>query len=332
MIRAFSWALAPLGVLYGSGVLLRRWAYDRGLLSVVQPPAFTVSVGGLEAGGSGKTPVAGLLLGAFAMAQRSPGLLSRGYGRKTTGLVVRQRGGLADPGILGDEPAMLVAAGHDVPVAACERRSVGAQALVDAGCQTLVLDDGFAHRALGRDVEIVVLNGEAPFGSGHYLPWGSLREPPSSLRRAQVVWLHYRRNADTRRPAWFEQWCPQAVLVVSRAVVDSDNNLKGARAVAAAGIARPAEFRSSLENAGVEVCELVSFADHHVYTAKDVERLRQRQRHHNATVTIVTAKDAVKLAPMWEGSDLWVVASSVQLVQGTADLADALKVAPSVFE
>ncbi len=326
---------APLASLYGAGVLLRRFAYDRGLVAVSLPPVFTVSVGGLEAGGSGKTPVAGLLLAALERAGRKPGLLTRGYGRKSSGLVYRAPGELVDPASIGDEPAMLVDAGLDVPVVACARRAEGAGRLVEVGCTSLVLDDAFAHRAQGRDLDIVVLRAEEPFGNGHLLPWGSLREPPSSLRRAHVVWLHHRTGVSIMgpHPGTVQRFSPEATRVSSEAVAHGPFDaggeavdMTGARVVAAAGIARPADFFRSVEAGGGDVACRMSFSDHHDYTAADVATIARAAERSKADAVVVTPKDAVKLRPLWSGVPLWVLGTRVIVRRGVRDLAARLGV------
>ncbi len=324
----FGPALAPLSAPFALAVLTRRWLYDRGLLAAARPPLFTLSVGGLEVGGTGKTPVTAWVLGILREAGRRPGLLTRGYGRKERGLVVRAVGEEASPARLGDEPAMLVQEGLDVPVAACADRRVGAAALVQAGCDTLVLDDGFSHRRLGRHLDIVVLRGEAPLGdNGHLMPWGSLREPPSSLRRAQVVWLHHRASAAVEPAAALRAHLGSAVIVLSEArpgpardLLGKDVALAGRPVLAAAGIARPRELAASLERCGAEVRELVALADHHAYGPDDVQRLGRRAAALGAEAVVVTPKDRVKLAPLWRGPPLYVLGTAVHVVAGEAAL------------
>ena len=317
--------LAPLAPLYGAAVLLRRWSYDRGLAASVRPAVTTIAVGGLEAGGSGKTPVTGLVLRALLAAGRRPGLLTRGYGRRTTALAVRLPGGPASPEELGDEPAMLVASGLDVAVAACGRRSAGAAALVGR-VDTLVLDDGFQHRALARDLDIVVLRGEAPFGTGHLLPWGTLREPPSSLARAGVVWLHFRGEPQLEPPVWLARLAPRADLVISVAEPEGDlDAVRGARVVAAAGIARPADLAEALSALGAEVAALRALRDHHAFDTADARALADLVQGANAAALVVTPKDAIKLVPHWSAPPpLWVVGTRPRIVRGAEALAARL--------
>ncbi len=329
---------APLAGVFAIAALLRRWLYDRGWIAAGRASVPTISVGGLEVGGTGKTPVAGVVLSALLAAGRRPGLLSRGYGRGTQGLVLRAPGEPALPEAIGDEPAMLVREGRDVWVAACERRLVGARRLAELGCDVLVLDDGFSHRALARDLEIVVLRGEAPLGNGHLLPWGTLREPASSLRRAHVVWVHHREGQAAEPPAVLKAAAPQALMVVSesvgagaRGVSGEPVALAGRRVLAAAGVARPHEIRRALERQGAIVLGLEAFADHHAFTSADAARLRGLVASQGAEALVVTAKDAVKLAPVWSGPPLWVLGSALRLVSGAEALAARLEVPASTL-
>ena len=151
------WVAATLAGLYGLVVCVRRWLYDRGFLASYRAPLWVISVGGLEAGGTGKTPVAGWLLRALLDAQKHPGLLTRGYKRSSVGLSIRVLNTPPDPDTLGDEAAMLVASGLNIPVAACAKRKDAVVPMIQEGCDCLVLDDGFSHRSLVRDCDIVVL-------------------------------------------------------------------------------------------------------------------------------------------------------------------------------
>jgi tetraacyldisaccharide 4'-kinase len=318
---------APLAALYGLGVLARRFSYNRGLRSVFSPSVLTISIGSLEAGGTGKTPVAALVLSLLVASGKKPGLLTRGYRRQSRGLSVRLAGEAADPDRIGDEPAMVVDQGLDVPVAACSRREIGAQALIAVGCDALVLDDGFAHRALARQLDVVVLRGEQPFGNGHLLPWGTLREPATSLRRAHVVWLHYGANACLERPSWWDRTCPQAAWIVSEAKdgpvhtpAGVEVSLAGERVVAAAGIARPESFWASLRRQNADVCAFLALGDHHRYTRDDVAKIEKIMTCRHASALVVTAKDAVKLKRLWQAGPLLVAETEVQLRLGKDQL------------
>jgi tetraacyldisaccharide 4'-kinase len=227
---------------------------------------------------------------------------------------------------------MVVAGGLDVPVAAAARRLEGARALVGEGaCDTLVLDDGFAHRALKRDLDIVVLRGERPLGSGHLLPWGSLREPRSGLRRAGVLWFHHKGEGAADVPAWVQAEFPETPVVVSRARPTAPRDLDGAeapllgeRALVVTGIAHPAPFEAAVRRAGAEVVGVKFFRDHHAFDHADVEALLALQATEGASQIVVTPKDAIKLKHLWPDHPLTVLGTQVEVLEGEELLAQKI--------
>ena len=316
---------APLAWAFGAAAHARRYAYDRNLLHSEHAGVFTISVGGLEAGGTGKTPVAGWFLAACRDAGFAPGLLTRGYGRGTTELALAD-GVSARADAVGDEPAML-AHEHGVPVAAVARRIEGARALVQRGCDALVLDDGFSHRKLRRDLDVVVLRAEAPLADGRLLPAGPLRESAKGLQRADVVWLHARSSG--QHPTLGVALADDVLRVHSEdaeaACTDGQGapmNLRGARIVAACGIARPEGFAATLKRAGADVAELRAFPDHHRYSAADIAQLGEAVTKHGAVALVVTAKDAVKLSGVTGA--LWTVRVGMRIVDGEQALRERL--------
>lgn len=332
--RGLAWAWSTLACAYGQGVALRTWAYARGWFRIQPPPCWTLSVGGLEVGGSGKTPVTAWLLAHLLAAGHRPGLLTRGYGRRSRGLRLRRPGTAALAADLGDEPAMLVAGGLDVAIVACGDRRRGARILRDLGCDVLVLDDGFGHRALGRHLDLVVLRSEAPLGTGHLLPRGSLREPASALGRADVLLFLCKDGAPVLAPApgaaavEMRALAPQALWVAATAVAQPPCSwrtgaplpLAGRRVLGATGIAQPSSFRRSLVALGVQLVGLRVYPDHHPFATRDLAPLRQAMVDAGAELLVVTAKDAVKLGPIWP-DELGVVGLQLQLLAPAAFLA-----------
>ena len=317
--------------------MARRWLYDVGWLPTHAPPLPTFCVGGLEAGGSGKTPVTEWLLRWLLTHDARPGLLTRGYGRKrpVKPLVVRQPGERASPADVGDEAAMLIDMGLDVPVAASPKRLQGAQALARLGCRAIVMDDGFAHRALGRHLDVVVLRADAPLGNGHLLPWGTLREPPSSLRRAHVVWLHHKHTRDVAPlppDSALRRFFPQAHVVQSRTEYTLEDAagaplpLPAQALVAACGVAHPEGFHRALRQLGAHIGETVVFGDHHRYGPADVARLLNIMTRCEAKALVVTAKDAVKLREYGSlRQSLLVLRARVQVVWGMTHFVTSIK-------
>jgi len=245
-------------------------------------------------------------------------------------------GDSADPSLMGDEPAMMVGSGLDIPVAVCAERSLGAKALEESGeCDVLVLDDGFAHRALMRHVDILVLRSEAPFGSGHLLPAGTLREAPSGLGRAQVLWFHDKRGRrDEVGEAQAIGLAPNAQVIRSEGAMLGAHNgrgdpckLDGIRVIAAAGIARPADLLYTLKKAGLDVAELMTYPDHHVFDSSDVAAIQATRERLGADAVVVTAKDGVKLSKLWESEpERWLVLHyGVRITEGEDVLGELLK-------
>jgi tetraacyldisaccharide 4'-kinase len=325
----------PPAKVFAAVVKTRRHLYDQAVFKSIQAPVPTFSVGGLEAGGSGKTPVVAWVLRSLLDQGQHPGLLTRGYGRRRRDLRVRSAGSPADPAAIGDEAAMLVASGLDVPVAAVANRSLGARALLGHACTSLVLDDGFSHRALRRQLDMVVLRAEQPFGNGQLLPAGSLREPPDSLSRAQVVWLMDKSGSpgsQPLRPAWLTALCPDALVVHSSlepagafTTGGQSRPLSGRAVVAVAGIARPDDFFGMVQAQGADIKRRVRLADHQDYTPNRARDLLRLAREASAQL-ITTAKDAVKLAPLLPaGQELLVFHVRLEIHHGQRALLAAIR-------
>jgi tetraacyldisaccharide 4'-kinase len=323
----------PLSLIYGCFIRLRGLLYDLGVLRVRSSPLFTISVGGLEVGGVGKTPVVAYLLRKLIAQGSSPGLLSRGYGRETTDLVLRLPGDHVDPAKHGDEPAMVVSSGLDIPLGICGDRSRAAR-VVAAGSRSdvLVMDDGFAHRRLARHLDLVVLRGEYPLGNGQLLPAGTLREPAAGLKRAHLLWFHSKSgdfNEEQISKALELSSGADEVRSVSGELVASSLRidgipLEGKKIVAVAGIARPADFLDSLKALGAEICEFKIFPDHHRYSRRDRVSIGECLIERGAECVVTTAKDYVKLQPLWGTGDLVQLIYGIKLTKGEQALAARL--------
>jgi tetraacyldisaccharide 4'-kinase len=315
MFEAFS-------LLFQTGVWIKNTCYNTGLCKSIRVPVPVVSVGGIEAGGTGKTQAVQYLVHAFTQQGLRVGLLTRGYKRTSRGLVVHTPGHVAQPACLGDEPAMLVQAGYDIPIAACADRVQGAHALLKQGCNLLLLDDGFSHRRIHRDLDIVVVRDHLPFGNGWFLPKGPLREPPSSLQRAHVVWSHHRTSSPS---AHTPLNIPGVVHVRSHQTPLIFHPPCQGPALAVAGVAHPKDFFTSLQQQGVQVVHTQTFADHHVYTPQDVHCLQRLCEQKGASYVVTTAKDAVKLKLLWSGPVLSTASTHMVVSEGQLALEGVLK-------
>jgi tetraacyldisaccharide 4'-kinase len=331
--------LEPVAAAYGAGVAIRNALYDRGLVPVARVPATVVSVGNLTVGGSGKTPTVLWLAAALVRRGRRVGVIARGYGKRRRGVVVVGTEGraLVDPADGGDE-ATLVATRLAVPVIAAERRADGAALACERfGCDTLVLDDGFQHRALARDADLVLVPGDGL--PERLFPAGPLREPPRALARARAVLALGDESRSARppvaprdTPTFVGRVVPTATVVVAEdGVAVHDLGVLPRRAVVAvAGVARPERFWDLLGRLGVEVVERLRFPDHHPYTSADLERIRHAATARGRAI-VTTEKDLVKLARL-EGADalgLYALRIEVEIEAGER-LVDLLVGPPEV--
>lgn len=291
------WLLTPLSSVFYLVSGLRRLAYRLGLLPVTRLPVPVIVVGNISVGGTGKTPLTLWLVARLQAAGYRPGIVSRGYGG-------RQRGPLAvslasDPADVGDEP-LLLARRARVPVYVGRRRPEAARAMLKAhpDIDVIVADDGLQHYALGRDVEIAVVDGVRRFGNGRLLPAGPLREPPRRLDSVDAVvvnggttdWLR------VARPIFPMRLEPVRLRRLSdpRDIRGLDW-LRGRQLNAVAGIGHPERFFELLRDLGAVVTPH-PFPDHHAFRPEDLPM---------GTV-VMTEKDAVKCVAFARADD-WLL-------------------------
>ncbi len=294
----------PLTAIFGAGVLLRNALYDRGWARVRQLDGATVSVGNLSVGGSGKTPFV-ILLGQL-LKQRGIrfDVLSRGYGRQTAGVVeVDLEGSARD---FGDEP-LLIARRLQVPVILGEdRHQAGLLAEANYGPQMHLLDDGFQHRQLARDFDIVLVTPEDI--RDRLLPAGRLREPLNSLKRADAVVLTSGASADGLPVR------EKLIWRLRRGILPKNVS---SRPVAFCGIARPKNFFLQLRTAGIEPVAEAVYRDHQSYSERDVQDLLALKQRSQADGFVTTEKDAINLGAYLERLE------PVSVVPVRMDLVDA---------
>jgi tetraacyldisaccharide 4'-kinase len=272
----------PLSTIYGSVVAARNALYDRRRLRVRALQGPVVSVGNLSAGGSGKTPFV-ILLGELLKARGIRfDVLSRGYGRKTHGVLLVDPSGL--PRDFGDEP-LLIARRLQVPVIVGEDRyEAGRFAEERFGPQIHLLDDGFQHRALARAFDIVLVMPED--ARERLLPAGRLREPLRSLRRADAVVLTSGASAESFPLEGKIVWRVRRGIIAQNVAP---------RPVVFCGIARPQNFLLQLRAANVDPAGEAFFRDHHAYIEKDIRDLLELAKRSDADGFVTTEKDAVNL-------------------------------------
>jgi tetraacyldisaccharide 4'-kinase len=273
---------SPLSALYGGVVGARNALYDRGWLRSRTLHGSVISVGNLSTGGSGKTPFV-ILLGELLKARGIRfDVLSRGYGRTTRGVLLVEPGGLSRD--FGDEP-LLIARRLQAPVVVGEDRyEAGRFAEARFGPQMHLLDDGFQHRGLARDFNIVLVTPDD--ARDQMLPTGRLREPLRSLERADAVVLASGALAESFPIAGKMVWR------VRRGIIPQN---VPPRPIVFCGIARPQNFLLQLRAAGIDPVAQAFFRDHHAYTEKDVHDLLQLQKRSEGGGFVTTEKDAVNL-------------------------------------
>ena len=302
--------LSPLSALYGRALALRAGWYASGRLASHALPRPTISVGNLTLGGTGKTPFVEFLARRLRFEGWRPAILSRGYGRRSRGVVVVSagEGALVPPDEGGDEPVALARSTSGVLVVVGERRVDAARRAADLGADLFLLDDGFQHLAVRRDVNLLLLDAREPFGGGRLAPAGRLREPIAAARRADAfVFTRVDRGApppDAIRQ--LQRLRPGAPIFHARIRPSDLRDENGApldaaafgdrRLIAVSGVANPAEFAATLSELGLRPEERVEFRDHQRYGERQLARIRDAAERAGASLVVTTEKDAVKLA------------------------------------
>ena len=285
----------------------RRYASGRAASHRLDHPV--ISVGNLTMGGTGKTPFVAHLARRLKFEGNRPAILSRGYGRTSRGvlLVSEGHGPLVTPDVGGDEPVALAMRLPGVIVAVGEKRFEAGLAAQAAGANVFLLDDGYQHLSLERDVNLLLLDAKDPFGGRRFPPRGRLREPLSALARADAF-VFTRADAGTptaETAATLAKWNPSAPVFTARVKPtgfhdDSGAPVEGAvleerRCLAVCGVARPEAFAATLTELNISAEQILAFRDHHRYTARDLARIEKAARAAGASWIVTTEKDAVKL-------------------------------------
>ncbi|HPG38665.1 MAG TPA: tetraacyldisaccharide 4'-kinase [bacterium] len=296
--------LWPLSLLYSLVMIIRNLGYDAGVLPSFKVDCPVISVGNIVVGGTGKTPTVITLAQWFTAKQIRICIISRGYGRKSTGNVVVADGQkiLAHVNESGDEALLLAKALPGVPVIVNKDRVQAARhALTHFQPHLILLDDGYQHRRLRRDVDIVAINSTKLFGNGFVLPAGPLREPLFNLKRADIVWINSNNEDDPQpelprivrnKPVVHALYMP---TTLGNALGKLDLNvLRHNPVIAFSGLGNPVGFKNTLTSLGAEIKHFITFQDHHFYTDNDIQKLTTLSSNNN-TRFVTTEKDWVKL-------------------------------------
>lgn len=333
--------LSALSVPYRLACGIRMALYNNGLLACRELDAPVISVGNITAGGTGKTPLVVWTVRWLLRQGVRPAILSRGYGEKAR----PPKGGTTNGGTANggdsDETLLYRRQAPGVPhVVDSNRYRGGLRAIAEHGAECLVLDDGFQHLALGRDLDVVAVDALAPFGYGRLLPRGLLREPLKGLRRADLIVLT--RCDQAAREQVREVVRQVRALGVACPIAESEHRpacirehpgsgelelgwLLGRRVWAFSALGNPAAFVRSLQALGAEVLGHEAYRDHHWYQPEELEAIARRAVEAGAEAVVTTEKDAVKLGPFPEGAPpAFVLAVELAVTRGEEFLVRAL--------
>jgi tetraacyldisaccharide 4'-kinase len=356
--KALLWALKLLSHLYGFLVQIRLFLYAKGIWQPHELGCQVISVGNLTVGGTGKTPVVEVFARELARQGRKVAILSRGYKKQEAGTGTRflnwvsfrehtqpprvvsdGKQLLLNSSMSGDEPYMLASNLPDVAVLVDKNRvKSGRYAINRLGCDTLILDDGFQYLALRHRVEVLLVDRTNPFGNGHVLPRGILREPVRNLAKADFVFLTKSngRNSEAVRQQ-VRSLNPRAEIIECRhcprylknLFTDEQIDLKsieGMRIVVVSGIAAPAGFEDSLRSMGAELLECYRFADHHRYQQQEIIDLVNDAERLGAQGIVTTEKDAVRF-PRLDRRDvpIYFLRVDIEILSGEEDFHECIQ-------
>ena len=325
--------LLPLAALYGWAIQLRTMLYETGWLTRRRLPCRVVSVGNLTVGGTGKTPVVIALAEWLKSNGKRVGVLSRGYRRTSPRQHLLVSDGvqvLTGPSDAGDEPYLIASRCSGVVVAVgANRHSLGEWVLNRFPLDYLLLDDGFQHLALHRDVDLLLVDASDVMGMSALLPAGRLREPITAATRADAV-LVTRVGSGGENETVLSQlgavklksrpypirFTPECLVHVSRGNTLAVAALRGRCGIAVSGVGNPSSFGLLLQNLGVQVQEELRFPDHHAYTSEDVGRIRESAARNRADLILTTEKDAGKLKALVSDHDpIWAIRLRTEMME-----------------
>lgn len=285
-----------------------RLLYRFGFLKSRMLPRPVICVGNISVGGGGKTPLVIWLAERLAGRGIRVAILSRGYGRKAdSGKDVRtvKDADRSDAGFPGDEPLLISKRLPSVPVyVSADRYQAGVKVLEDQEVDLFLMDDGFQHFALKRDLDIVTVDGRRRFGNGRLLPAGFLREPSSRLMEADIVVVTKSGDVDgefdrilgcmTTGPVCWSDYRPADIVRLDDGIVLEMDDLAGEKFLVFSGIADPVSFEETVRDLPIEISGKARFPDHHLFSEKDVRDLNEGAERSGATALLTTEKDSVR--------------------------------------
>jgi tetraacyldisaccharide 4'-kinase len=325
-----------LSLAYGAGVRVRGLLYDLRVLRSQRVNAKVVCIGNLTTGGTGKTPAT--ILAALTLRRRDHpvAILSRGYGRPKKGaeVCVLHDDTEMDWKRCGDEPWMMhqILKGQGVPIlVSADRVGAAAQAVTFFNSRVIILDDGFQHRRLARDLDVVLINAMEPLDGRMLLPLGDLREPLSALRRAQIIMLTHVdlateeslaalreeiRRANPQASLLEAVHKPDLLLEVKTQTKHRFDHLKGRPVATVSALASPRQFEACLEHSGVPIAQRWRYPDHHRYTRRELASIDHLR---GGLPLVTTFKDLVKFPADWRdilGGEVFALGIKLDIIKG----------------
>jgi len=326
--------LILLSLIYRVFAAFHRGLYRTGLLKAAILPRPVVSIGNLSVGGGGKTPVVMWLARKMREEGQKPAVLTRGFGRRLKNLRIAGPGD--DWRSIGDEPSLMARCLPDVPVAISPNRyRSGMAVLRNNDVDLFILDDGFGHHALRKDLEVVVMDDHRRLGSGRVLPAGILREPPARLKDAGIVIVTKAAACDegfqqelgkySDAPILWAEYRFDRLVRVDPADGGGPDQAERGPFLGFCGIADPGSFERTLKRSGIQALEVLSFPDHHPYTSSDVRAIEERSAVLGARALVTTEKDATRW-PAGSGTlPCFALTMEVAFIEGEKELMDSVR-------
>ncbi|PJA80261.1 MAG: tetraacyldisaccharide 4'-kinase [Nitrospirae bacterium CG_4_9_14_3_um_filter_51_5] len=337
--RHCPWVLRGCAVPYGAVAQLRRTAYQRGWFSQHRLPRPVISVGNLTVGGTGKTPLVMWLAARLHEQGKRVAILSRGYGRQRAAVNRLVSDGMSLKGdwrSVGDE-AMLMAQTCPWAIVAVgsDRYRLGQWVLEQVSCDCFLLDDGFQHLPLYRDLNVLLFDATDVEGLNGVVPAGRMREPLSAAKWATTIVfsrmeqilsveslrVRIEQGVGTSIVPLYMEIAPGKFTHIATGKTQKADAFKDTSCLLISGIGNPASFRSSVVSCGLMVGDEVRYPDHFAYSEKDIEGIRLKMRRLGFDLVITTEKDALKIREYLKDDDpLWALDVQVRMTQGEAQL------------
>ena len=315
----------PITLFYWGVIFWRNIFYNFNFFVSRKIPTKVISVGNITAGGTGKTPAVIYLSQIFKKRNYKVAVLSRGYGRKTAGtqLVTAGQDKVLDWRNFGDEPTLISQKLEDIPIVVDQNRHRGAMYLIEKfNPDIIIMDDAFQHRSIERDLDLVLINSQAPISDYRLIPHGLLREPIRHLKRADAIILTkfnlgkpeqklISKVKKSNLPVFYSTIIHNHFFSINNETFKPRNNT---RALAVSGIADPRSFYESLQRTNIMMIDKIAYFDHYEFQQSDIENLKKALIDNDAEIIVTTEKDMIRLKSLdLAGLDIYSLGIDFQL-------------------